>query len=204
MRLLPFISCLSLLACSSPYKKLYGVSGDPACIQQLKPVFPSVLYKTNVSVVGKQFSGLLLVKTTQDSSIHLVFTSETGITFFNFEFSQTGGFKVHYILKQMDRKAVIKTLRKDFEMVLWKNTDMGHGRVYADSLYRYNAFPQESGTNYYITDSSCHQLVRIERGSSTKVVAEARMNHPADGVPDSITIRHRNFNFSIVLTKIRN
>ncbi|HQY12763.1 MAG TPA: hypothetical protein PK133_11145, partial [Ferruginibacter sp.] len=76
------------------------------------------LYSTTVDVSGNHLSGLLLVKKMPDSSTRMVFSSEMGLSFFDFEFSADGNFKVYSIIKKMNRKAVIKTLRHDFELVL--------------------------------------------------------------------------------------
>jgi hypothetical protein len=202
MRFLPLISCLFLLACSSPYRNLQQVSADLSCVQHLKPVFGSVLYKTNVSVVGKQLSGLLLIKTMPDSSVHIAFTSETGITFFNFSFLPNGEFLVHYIIRQMDKKAVIKTLRKDFEMILWKNTASRQASVWSDGRDHYYKFPQQTGAYYYITDSACSRVERIERASDTKVIVQAFLNDLEAGVPRTMEIRHKNIHFTIILKRV--
>ena len=88
-RYLPFISLfIFLFACSSPYRKMQKISGDPACIQKFRPRFNGTVYNTKVDVVGKHLSGLLLIKTMPDSSTRIVFTSELGFKFFDFGFSR--------------------------------------------------------------------------------------------------------------------
>ena len=122
MRCLLFSSVLFVLAgCSSVFKNLQPASGDAAVLQKFKPAFSVALYKTNADVVGNHLSGLLLIKKMPDSSIRMVFSNEMGFKFFDFEFSTDGGFKVFSIIHQMDKKAVIKTLRKDFELVMMKD-----------------------------------------------------------------------------------
>ncbi len=205
MRYLVFNSCcFLLLACLSPYKKLQKISGDLGCVQKFKPVFISTLYKTQVSVTGKQISGILLFKTMPDSSIRVVFSNEIGFKFFDFEFSADNGFKVFYIMDQMDKKAVIKTLRKDFELVLMRHTEPGKGFILKDGQYNYFAFPQKKGINYYVTDSACTRLVRMEKASKRKPVVIALMQDFRNGIPDTIGISHKNFNFIIGLKRFEN
>jgi hypothetical protein len=75
--------------------------------------------------------------------------------------------------------------------------------VLRDSTLEYHAYPQSGGINYYVTDISCMQLVKMQRASKKKPVVEA--NFPGNiygNVPDSIKIRHLNFNFTISLKKI--
>jgi len=204
MRYLPFISFLiSLLACSSPYTKMQKISRDAGCVQKFRPAFDGTLYNTKVDVVGKHLSGLLLIKTMPDSSTRIVFTSEIGFKFFDFGFSHDSGFKIYYILKQMDKKAVIKTLRKDFELIMMYNIPMQDAYVLKNKEnYYYYAFPQEKGINYYIIDSACSQLLSMERSSKRKVVVEAVMQQYHNGLPDTIGITHKNFNFTIGLKRL--
>ena len=179
-------------------------TGDASCIRKFKPLLGSALYKTNVDVVGKHLTGLVLIKSMPDSSERIVFSNEFGIKFFDFEFSRDSGFKVIYIIEQMNKKAVIKTLRKDFELVLMHNTSTSDAYLLKNGKSIYYAFPQESGVNYYITDSTCGHLVGMERSSKSKPVVEAIMENYKDGIPDTIGIEHKNFNFTIGLKRIEN
>jgi hypothetical protein len=200
MRCLLYISTFWLAACSSVYKDLRATPGDAACVQRFKPALGAVVYKTEVDVVGNYLSGLLVLKVMPDSSTRLVFTSEMGLTFFDFAFGVDGSFQVHHIIDKMDKKAVIKTLRKDFELILFEHT--ADGKVFTDGENRYYAFPQEKGVNYYITDSACRRLLRAEKASKRKTIVEARLMDYIQGVPDSISIIHKKFNFTITLKNL--
>lgn len=203
MRYLLFVSCLVyLLACRSPYKNLQRSAGDVECLEKFRPLFSTALYNTKVNVIGRHLSGLLLLKQMPDSSIRIVFSSEMGIKFFDFEFSRKGDFKVYYILKQMNKKAVLKTLRKDFEMILMLNMAKESAYVNTDAQNKYYAFPQGKEINYYITDGGCNELVRIEKVSKRKIKVQAIMQRFINGVPDTIGITHRNFNFNIGLKRL--
>ena len=203
MRYLPFISFFILLAaCSSQYRKMQKVSGNVDCIQKFKPQFNGTVYSTKVDVVGKHLSGLLVFKTMPDSSTRIVFTSEIGFKFFDFGFSRDSGFKVYYILKQMDKKAVVTTLRKDFELIMMYNTPIAGSRILKDGDKYYYGFPQEKGYNYYITDTSCSQLLGLQRSSKRKAVVEAVMQQYDNNLPDTIGITHKNFDFTIGLKRL--
>ena len=195
--------CLLLLSCSSVYRKMEKTQADPSCILQFKPVFTKALYKTTVAVTGKNLSGLLLLKAMPDSSTRLVFSNEMGFKYFDFEFSAAGDFKVYYILPQMDKKPVLTTLRKDFEIVLMQHLDLQRCFVRKKNGLLYYGFPQQKGDNYYITDSSCSKLVRLERASARKPVVTVIMERFKEGMPDTIGISHTGFNFDIGLKKIK-
>lgn len=202
MRYLLFVNLLFCVACSSPYKTLQVSTGDVSCINKFKPIFTSVLYNTQVNVVGKHLSGLLLIKTMPDSSIRMVFSNEMGFKFFDFGFSRAGEFKVYAIIKQMNKKAVVETLRKDFEMVMMRNLSSGDGQIKKANGQTYFLFRDGKETNSYITGDGCKELLRIEKASGRKIKVQAIMQNYLNGVPDSIGITHKNFNFNIGLKRL--
>lgn len=202
MRCLLFVSCLLLCAsCSSAYKKLQRTEDSADCVSRFKPSFTRALYNAQVNVTGKHLSGLLMIKTMPDSSIRVVFTNEAGLTFFDFEWNKQV-FRVHYIFRQMNKKPVVKTLRKDFELVLMQHLDAAGAYTLQTGQEYYRVFPDGKDYYYYITDPGCAALIRMERGSSRKKVLEAIMTGENKGIPDSIGIRHHNFNFDIGLKRL--
>ncbi|MBX3253843.1 MAG: hypothetical protein KF862_06845 [Chitinophagaceae bacterium] len=205
MRYLPFVSCCWLLvctaACSSPYKKMQQFTGNAGCVQSFTPVFTTALYNTQVNVAGKHLSGILIIKTMPDSSTRMVFSNEAGFKFFDFGFDDKG-FTVYYIVSQMDKRPVIKTLRKDFELLLMKHVNAASYYTIKQAGEYYYVFPDGRDHYYYVTDSVCSRLIRMERGSKKKKVMEAVMQNGKDGTPDTIGIRHNNFSFDIGLKRL--
>jgi hypothetical protein len=103
----------------------------------------------------------------------------------------------------MNKEYLIRTLRKDFELILFRNMDSAQYFALTDSQLVYHAYPQASGINYYITDTRCRWLVKMQRASKKKPVVEISFPGNIYGnTPDSILIRHLNFNFTITLKKI--
>jgi hypothetical protein len=203
MRCLVLISCLAiLLGCSSAYRHLRATPGDAAILQKFKPAFSVALYRTAADVAGNHLSGMLLIKRMPDSSMRLVFSNEIGFKFFDFGFSADSGFKVYAIIKQMNKKAVIKTLRKDFELVMMEHTGNANVLIRKGDGLVYYTFPQASGYNHYITNETGDELVRMERSSKRKPVMVAMMKNYISGIPDTIGITHKNFNFTIGLKRI--
>jgi hypothetical protein len=198
---LAFAICI--VGCSSAYKSLVPSAGDVSCIRKFKPQFNSTLYNTQVNVVGKHLSGLLLFKSMPDSSMRIVFSSEMGVKFFDFEFGPDGLFKVYQIMKQLDKKSVIKTLRSDFELILMRNLATDKVAVKTDSLYTWYGFPGVKETHYYITKQDCDSFVRIENAMKRKPKVQIVMLDYHNGIPDTIGITHRNFNFDIGLKYIK-
>jgi len=173
------------------------------CILQFKPEFNRAIYKTSADVRKVHISGLLVIKKMPDSSTRIVFTNEMGFPFFDFGFGADSGFTVYQITPKMDRQYLIKTLRKDFELILFRNMDKNSSFILQDSQWVYHAYPQSNGINFYITDLTCSRLVKMQRASEKKPVVEASFaGNTFNKEPDSILIRHLNFNFTISLKKI--
>jgi len=192
--------CL-LCSCTSVYKGLQRVDGDAGCIQQFRPQFSNMLYSTQVDILNHHLSGLLFFKQMPDSSLRVVFANEMGFKFFDFEFTKDSGFVKHYMMPKMDKKPVVKALQKDFELVLMR-ANFQQASVLRDNQYRYVAVPTPKGNNYYITDTACTRLERMEKSSRRKPVVKAWMYSYREGVPDTIRIEHQNFKFNISLQRV--
>ncbi len=200
------IAVLILISCApKTYKNLQSLNGNAVCISEFLPKYDRVLYRTTVDVAGNHLSGILLIKEMPDSSTRLVFSNEAGFKFFDFEFSKTGDFKVYSIIRKMDKESVKKTLKKDFQLILM-NKPVNHLSPYRFKAQKedekYYAYHEGKDYYYYITNKDCTSLLRLERGSSTKKVTEAILQLQKDGVPESISIQHKNFNFEIILKRI--
>ncbi len=200
-------SCLPIaigimLACSPAHQQMQSASADVTVLQKFKPAFTVALYNTTVDVVGNHLSGLLLIKKMPDSSTRMVFSNEMGFTFFDFEFAADGSFKVYSIIKKLNKRSVIKTLRHNFELVLMNNLDNSKATVRTKDGFIYFIFPQPKGFNYYITNQTGDELVRMERASNKKTIVEAVMKNYINGIPDTIGISHKTFEFNIGLKRI--
>lgn len=198
-----FISLLLVLtACTSAYDHLRKSEVVPCPVSTFKPVIPYALYATSVDVLNKHLSGLLAVKSVPDSSIYTVFQSEMGLTYFEFEWERNGTFHARNVINKMNRKSVIKALRKDFELMLMNNLDTGNVSTFSDQQDLYTRYRQGSGFVYRVTDSACMSLKRMESASKRKTIVEMNMFN-STGIPDSVFISHRNFKFNISLRKIK-
>lgn len=203
MRYLLFsVASLVLLSCASDYRYVHAVEADQTCISKFLPFkIETSWYNTSVDVVGKHLSGLLLIKNMPDKSQRVVFTNEAGVTFFDFGFLPDGSFKVHNIVKQMDKRPVIQTLRKDFELILgipFRRGTIQSWSLENDVLY---GVKQKNETAYFITSKDCASLRRLEWGSTRKKMVTAELKGENQHAPDSIEIIHHTFNMQIRLIR---
>lgn len=213
MRYLAFVSLLlCLISC---HKKIYLDKQEVTTTQSLttkdfRPVFEKALYRCEVNgkFAVKKFhlSGVLYLKILEDKSTRVIFQSEMGATFFDFGWDTHDSFQVYSIIDQMNKPALIKTLKKDFELILVKNIhDPAAGTYNFDKnpdLF-YTRFNLTKGFVYYVTNRN-RELVSIENADDKhKVIL---MTLPTGTVlksmPASLTIKHLKAHFTIQLKKI--
>jgi hypothetical protein len=191
------------MSCASDYRHLQLAGPDEACALKIVPLHINTSwYDASVDVMGKHLSGLLLIKNMPDSSIRVVFTNEAGVTFFDFGFIREGDFKVYHVVKQLDKKAAIQTLRNDFALILclpFKNRP--YERLVADEEI-YFRVKQKNETAYFITSKDCASLQRMEWGTSRKKMVSVKTPGSGYPSPETIELTHLTFNMQIKLTRI--
>ncbi|HYF67497.1 MAG TPA: hypothetical protein VD884_05140 [Ohtaekwangia sp.] len=186
------------------YNKLTTVATDQHCIDRIKPVvMGSGFYHASINVVGKHFSGLLFMKSMDDASSRVVFTSETGLTLFDFEYQANGSFNVKQIIPKMNKRVVIKTLGKDFGAMLGVPFIGKEPRALKDSrTLLYGVKDIDETYTYLVTTDNCDSLQRIEIGSEKKRLVSISGVQADVLMSEKITIQHYTFNMEIVLNKI--
>ena len=178
------------------------IQAEDKCIEKFKPVFNSDLYEAKVDVIGKHISGLLLFKTMPDSSTRIVFTNEAGVKFFDFEFRQNR-FRVYQIIRQLNKKPVVKTLQKDFEMILMPWIGSEKPMVYKNANELRYVFNHEKEKDCLVTNADCSTLQRLEKTSAKKKKVLVNIIARNNQAPDLITIEHLTFNMKIALKRLQ-
>ena len=202
MRYFLLSSFLFFSACGvSPYIHLQDSSANTECMDGLKPGFSTALYSTYVNVAGKHLSGLLMFKKMPDSTTRIVFASEMGIKFFDFEFSKTS-FKVHYCIKQLNKRAVIGQLKKDISFIIMNGINTSSAKFMRSESEYYFKFKSGKEETYYITDLNCTRLIRIENASKRKKKVIINLSGTKGAMADSIYIAHQLFDFNISLKQL--
>ena len=183
-------------------ESLKRVDGNVSAFNEFIPNVNSILYQADVEVIGKHLSGLLLIKKMPDSSRRVVFSNEMGLTYFDLAFKNGGAFECIYAIRQMNRKAVIKTLQKDFSLMLMDNLNYANAYLSSDSLNRLYVFPDGDYRRIYATDMSNSHIIRAEAGSVKKIIVKEYFFNVVNNIPDSVAVVHQNFNFTIGLKRL--
>lgn len=204
---------LLLFACNkNAYQQKQEIQlSQPLFAADLKPHFEKELYR---GVVDGKFglkkfhlSGILYLKNFADTATRVVFQSEMGATFFDFGWDKNDSFRVYSITDQMNKAALIKTLKKDFEMLLVKNMSAQPSGIYnfnKNSDENYIRFELDKGFVYYIANRE-RKLDAIENADEQRKVVVINMSpdSPFGTLPEKISIRHLLAGFTIDLKKIK-
>jgi hypothetical protein len=196
-----FSAAALLSSCKSEYKALRPSPATENCFAKFDHEFETAWYSATIDVHGHHLSGLLLIKNAGQDTYRIVFTSEAGVTFFDFQFSDNGDFRVKKIIKQIDRKPVISVLRHDFALLLRLPFKTGPLLRYEGGDEAFMAAKGKNGTSYFITDRDCASLHRLEIGSARKRKVTLEMKGLYDQ-PEGIEITHHTFDMVIKLKKI--
>jgi hypothetical protein len=135
----------------------------------------------------------------------VVFQNELGITYFDFSWNKNEQFSVNSIMKQMNKPALVKTLQKDFELLL-----LYHIPKYSNGQFHFNGdmdqsyirYPLSKGFVYYVLDKD-NKWTGIENADDKrKVVLFDFPSTPLKQLPEQITISHLRAHFTIDLKEI--
>lgn len=198
---------LLLASCKIPYKGLEKVQKANSAYR-FKPEFDRELYRCIVDgkFIFKKFhlSGVLFFKELKNGTIRAIFQNEMGMAFFDMEWKEDGSFELKQIIEQLDKEAVVKTLRKDLEMLLMIGMEENSEILLKEDrgkqhYYRLN---RADGYVYYISEDD--ELKTIENAGKRKKVVTIDVGHKKEltSMPDSLLIKHHKANFTISLTKI--
>lgn len=196
-------SLLLITACRSDYSTLRPAKEvNSRCKSVLPENFTTSWYSASVDVVGKHLSGLLLIKKTT-KVYRLVFTNEAGLTLFDLSLDSLGDMQVHHVIRQLDKKLVLETLRKDFVLLLRIPFTMNTWNQWKDSDgHLFTGVHQKKETAYFITSEDCASLQWLEWGSRRKRKVTAYIFGSNLASPDSMKVAHHTFNMDIKLKKL--
>jgi hypothetical protein len=164
---------------------------------------PTSWYQARVDVAGNHISGLLLIKNMPDSSRRVVFTNEAGMTFFDFGFSSNGGFAVHAIIKRLNKKPVVQTLRNDFELILALPFEKGPYQSWQEGEEVFFGVKQKNQTAYFIISKDCGSLHRLEWGDARKRKVTVQLVGGVYPSPEKLELIHHTFDMRISLTRFQ-
>ena len=204
-----FLIILLLCSCSLAHHHRYQKTEHVGVPWKINPIIQNdtsaLLYKAGIHFYGKYFSGLFLFKKMDDTTQRVVFYSETGIGFFDFEFSGEH-FAVKQCMDKFNNKGLINTFRNDLGMIILANQNAAKADLVANKKDKdkHIVFRYKQGKEiiyYYITDKGT-RYSKIERASKCFIKTVIMLENTENDLTTLISIRHKNINLKIDLKLI--
>jgi hypothetical protein len=135
--------CLLLLVACSPTHGLKLTKHEVVDGRQVRPIInadSSSLYKANITIYNKYYSGLILLKQTDSITSHLVFVTEVGMKMFDFKI-QKGQLELVYVFEPLNKPRILNLLESDMKLLLLqhllnKEADVYENKDFAKRVYR--------------------------------------------------------------------
>jgi hypothetical protein len=159
------------------------------------------VYKTQIEVYGNSLSGIFVAKKMNDSIHRVVFTTDFGNKLLDFEISEKD-FKVNYIIEDLDRKLIVNTLKKDFQLLL-KHKFLVE-EVLENELDIIYKSKQDKKYNYLFKSKQDNKTFKLISASKSKEKVVITFESKDNKFADNIIILHHNIKLKIELNKIEN
>lgn len=205
---LSLLAFLLLSSCSNTSIK--SIESSDKLYEEVKifdDSFNKALYKAELNYRENILSGLMLIKWfPSTNSYRLVFMSELGFKYFDFEFSfsEKNNFMVHYCIDVLNRKSFINIIKMDFESLLMN---------YPKTIKKTLSINREDGTiitrykkkgvnNYYFIRRNEGSISGIERKGLFLKKARIEITKYGESCPAEIHLLNKPDNIEILLSQI--
>ena len=157
------------------------------------------VYKAQIEVYGKDLGGIIIIKKIKNQHHRIVFTTEFGSKIFDFELIDTK-FKINFILDELDKKLITKTLQNDFMLLLRENSNVFV--QYKKNNYTIYQTKNKNRYNYYFENKTTHLLEKIAQTSKTKEKLIIIFEDYSNEMIKNIQLMHKNIKLKIKLKSI--
>lgn len=163
--------------------------------------FNKILFNTKIYFYKKYFTGLLFIKQTSENNFRLVFISEIGKKIFDFTLNNNT-FKVEYILPAIDKPILIKTLKKDFSLMLFNDFNKSKKiKINSEDSIITLKFKTEYGKTFALYKNK--KLISINSSNKIRKIIDIKYLDYKNKLPQEINIDHKNIKLIINLKTIK-
>jgi hypothetical protein len=201
MRYLPISLLLLVWACASyPERNDFQpieTSGTSVTNPYFSDPEKDYVYKADIDLYRKTFSGILILKKLGVQHHRVVFTTEMGNTIFDFSF-KGNDFIVNHILADINKKMVINLLKKDFRTLVTENPSVLNTFTSQDRFI-FETKIDERKHYYHAIDGNLEKIVQTKNRKKRVSFIFSAVNAE---VAKNIQILHHNIKLSIRLKAI--
>jgi hypothetical protein len=156
------------------------------------------VYKTHIEIYGNKMGGIFIAKRVNDSIHRMVLTTDFGNKLLDFEISENS-FKVNYIIDNLDKQIIIKTLRDDFRTLLQVNN-----KVFKSFVKGNEKIYQTENNSYYFVDKDSNNLTQIIKTNKRKEKVNIAFRSINPTFAEYISIKHYNIKLKLEFNQISN
>jgi hypothetical protein len=162
------------------------------------------LFNTKIDVLKNHFSGLLVFRNMGGDTFRVVLITEVGLKIMDLEFSPEGETKVWYIMEAMNKKALIRTLSNDLNLLImpFLKTGVAESRIDEDlssSVFKYKVGSRKN----FVSVTKDHPFpVEIRQAGWINNKVKATFYGKPESGPDSIRLAHYHFKLRMNLYRI--
>ncbi len=156
------------------------------------------VYKAKINVYGHKFGGILIIKKLSEKEHRVVFTTEFGNKLFDFLY-QENSIKKNFIVEGLDKKFIVKTLQKDFKLLISEKTKVIEQYDFSNEIV-FKA-SDDKRFNFYFINKKSHTLDKIVNATKTKEKVEVLFAEIIGEVANKINISHHQIKLKIELEK---
>jgi hypothetical protein len=197
-----------LTGCSYPqFNSFQRTSEAVISLNDVKPWFVEgqdhYLFSAEIDIYRNHFGGMMVIKYLSKESCRVVYITEVGIKVFDMEFFTNGDFKLHYCLDAINRKIIIKTLKKDIGLML-SNIPSNNKITLSEDRKKNETLLKSmghDGTKYYLLNNKSLRVEEILTKKSLQKKVEIRYFYSQSEL-DSVRIKHYNIRLRINLSRI--
>lgn len=157
------------------------------------------VYKSTIEVYGNYFGGIMIFKKIKNNHHRIVFTTEFGNKIFDFEL-ENGQFKKNFIIEKLDRKFIVNTLKRDFQILLKEKSKVLNS--YRQNSVKVYQTAINKRYNFYFVNAKDRILEKIVHTSKFKEKTDFIFKNIEDNIAKIIIITHKDIKLKIKLKYI--
>lgn len=198
---------LSLSSCSPSYLKNY-LKIENSNIE--KPTvfnsnFEKATYKTNLKVMGKELSGILLIKKTEEEEFRFVFISEIGLKYFDLGINYSNEkqkFTTHYLMSALKRGEIKNILFHDFSKLLSSNTTTSLPSFYRQNETGIVAIKFNDLESIYLLDTDNRNINKVLWKNNITGKSEISLSKYHNSAPQRVEISNKKYGVRFIMNEI--
>lgn len=159
------ILCLALVSCSPATGHKFVRSGI-VTEKEVQPIVNknnSLLYKAKIDLFNRHFSGLIVLKQTDQLTSHLTFVTEIGMKVFDYEIKNKE-FKLVYIFEPLNKPNIIGLLSADMKLILLQHLLNQEAKLYQKKDQKVYKVKEDFRYYYALNDHSKNVGKIIKKG----------------------------------------